>query len=118
MISEIFLVISIFALCAFLAYEDLRSAFIFLLLVSPLLHKEVFSLVRWDLLPIRIVMLAILSVSLIKFASWVFKKWNLKEVLAFVKDPFLISLVFLWVARLVSIVNTKNFQASAFLRIF
>ncbi len=112
MISEIFLVISIFALCAFLAYEDLRSAFIFLLLVSPLLHKEVFSLVRWDLLPIRVVMLAILSVSVVKFVSWLIKKRNMQDVKSYFRDPFLIALLFLWLSRLISFVNTRNMQAS------
>ncbi|MEK7595151.1 MAG: glycosyltransferase family 39 protein [Patescibacteria group bacterium] len=109
--SELFLVISIFVLCLFLAHEDLRSAFVFLLLVSPLLHKEVFSLVRWDLLPIRIVMLSILFVCGVKFIFFV-KKKKLSQMKEYINDPLLILLCLLWGIRLLSLINSKNLGAS------
>lgn len=112
LISELFLLISIFFLCIFLAYEDLRSAFIFLLLVSPLLHKEVFSLVKWDVLPIRIVMLSLLVTCSVKFLLWFKKNRDFSKIKEFLKDPFLIALLSLWLVRVVSLINSKNLPAS------
>ena len=107
-ISELLLLVAIFALCIFLAYEDIRSAFIFLLLVSPLLHKEVFSLVRWDLLPIRIVILALLVTCVGKFLLWLKRKKDFVQIKHYLKDPMLILLSALWLVRVVSLINSKN----------
>ena len=112
MISELLLLIAIFALCVFLAYEDLRSAFIFLLLVSPLLHKEVFSLVKWDVLPIRIVILAILATSVFKFILWFKKTRDFLKVKKFLLDPMLLVLLALFLIRVISLFNSRNLVSS------
>src|SRR3989344_6694268 len=112
MISELLLLIAIFALCVFLAYEDLRSAFIFLLLVSPLLHKEFFSLVKWDVLPIRIVILAILATSVLKFILWFKKTRDFLKVKKFLLDPMLLVLLALFLIRVISLFNSRNLVSS------
>lgn len=118
MLSQLFLLLAIFFLCIFLAYEDLRSAFIFLLLVSPLLHKEVFSLVRWDTLPVRIVMLSLIATCIFKFLLWFKKKRDYTEIKKYALDPMFILLALLWIVRAVSLVNSRNLQASLLLLAF
>src|SRR3989344_7303201 len=110
--SELFLLIAIFSLCVFLAQEDLRSAFIFLLLVSPLLHKEVFSLVYWDVLPIRLTVLALLFTCLVKFGLWFRKTKDKTTIKKFLADPIFSLLLVLLAVRITSLVNTKNITAS------
>ncbi|MBI4091336.1 glycosyltransferase family 39 protein [candidate division WWE3 bacterium] len=118
MISELFLLLAIFSLCVFLAYEDLRSAFIFLLIVSLLLHKEVFSLVRWDVLPIRLAVLALLLTSTFKFFLWFKKKKDVAEIKKYVRDPMFLLLFSLFLIRAISIFNSKNIKASLLLLAF
>src|SRR3989344_9347878 len=118
MISQLLLLICIFSLCVFLAYEDLRSAFIFLLLVSPLLHKEVFSLVRWDILPVRLTMLAILGTCLFKFLVWFKKYRDYQKIKDFLLDPMLVLLISLLLVRSLSLINSKNIGASLLLLSF
>lgn len=116
--SQLLLLICIFTLCVFLAYEDLRSAFVFLLLVSPLLHKEVFSLVRWDILPVRLTMLAILGTCLFKFLAWFRKYKDYQKIKEFLWDPMLILLICLLLVRIASLVNSKNLGSSLLLLSF
>lgn len=55
---EIFLALFIFILIVLVSIEDISTGFLFLLVLITLQHKELFSLVFWDVLPIRIAFFA------------------------------------------------------------
>lgn len=104
------LLIASFALIA-TNYE--KSIYV-LLVLSLLLHKEVFSIYKWDVLPVRIFMLALLCF----VAYMLYKKIKdigVKGLFVELKENHFLTLLFtLWIVRGVSIVNTKNLESSIF----
>jgi len=93
--------------------------FLFLLFV-PLLNKLLFSLVIWDLLPIRIVTISLGAISLLRLYQWWkdpdFKlKIKKDKVKKFFQDQFLLILLILWIVRLVSFIKAENIRQSVLL---
>ncbi|HXK52632.1 MAG TPA: O-antigen ligase family protein [bacterium] len=91
---------------------DIEKGMKIILLCSVLLHKELFSFYSWNLLPIRFVMLAFSAYATLYFIK------NYKKLAALISDPFVLSLGLLFLARLISISNTKNLGASVSLLAF
>lgn len=119
---ELLLIPLIFAVSLALIFLDEKKAFKALLVLSVLLHKELFSIYMWDVLPVRIFMLAFLAfaglTALKKFVE--FKKGGnlITKVKSFLRDPFILLLVLLWVIQGVSIIFTRNLASSLFLYSF
>ncbi len=113
--EEIVIIAAICLLSYFLILRDFDFAVYILLLLSVLLHKELFSFYRWDLMPIRAFMLALLAAALTKIVYWFFKERDFEAVRRHLRDPIVVSIVLLWLVRLVSLVNSKNIQSSLFL---
>jgi 4-amino-4-deoxy-L-arabinose transferase-like glycosyltransferase len=112
---EIGAIISIFLISIFLIMRNFRFALYIGIVLSVLLHKELFSYYRWDFLPIRAFMLAVLVGGglyvLFNFQRLIKDRDWLKKL----KDPFLISLLLLWIVRGISIFFSRNLTASIFL---
>ena len=101
---EIFLAIFIFILMVLISIEDIATGFLFLLVLVPLQHKELFSLVYWDVLPIRIAFFGLLLTTFYRFYLWFRRHKKNEVVLSFIKDPILVILVLLYIVRLISII--------------
>ncbi len=103
-------VLAVFAI--FLSYRSLLKAFLASIFLIPLMHKELFSLVIWDFLPVRAFLLGMLFFYFLYTIRWFFKHpraefiYKIKEF--FLYDPFLILLALLWLARAVSIYNSAS----------
>jgi len=85
------------------------------IVLSVFLHKELFSFYRWDVLPIRAFMVGILIVGsffLLKNIKTILQPATFKQYLT---DPFLVSLILLWVVRGASLVFSWNITASILL---
>jgi len=105
---EIFLALFIFILVVLVSIEDIATGFLLLLMLVPLQHKELFSLVVWDVLPIRIAFFGLFLTTFYRFYLW-FRRYREKEViLKFVKDPILILLFALYVTRVISLFFAEN----------
>ncbi len=115
MIIELIILIIISLLSVFLLKKNIELSLKVLLVFSVLLHKEVFSFYKWDFLPIRFFMLALLLFSVASLLVWFFKKRDLKAVIKFVKDPFVLILLGLWAVRGASLIYSKNINASILL---
>ncbi|MBP7859663.1 glycosyltransferase family 39 protein [Patescibacteria group bacterium] len=101
---EVFLVVFIFILFVLVSIEDIKTAFLLLLMLIPLQHKELFSLVVWDIIPIRIAFFGIFLSSFYRLYLW-FRRYKKKDVvLKFIKDPILIILSSLFIIRAFSII--------------
>jgi len=90
---------------------DKRKSLYILLAVSVLLHKELFSIYSWNILPARIFMLAVSVFVAVDVAKSLKKKdvsW-LKKDLA---NPVFISLAFFWIVAGLSVFFSKNTGAS------
>ncbi len=110
------------AASVYLSHKSFLRAFLASLLFVPLMHKELFSLVIWDLLPIRIFLLGTLVYAITSVVVWMIKTpkhviWN-KVKDQFIKDPFFVLLAMLLVTRGVSLVNSEVFSQSAALFAF
>ena len=118
MIIEIIIILLIFLLSIILIHRNLNLAIRVLLILSVLLHKEVFSIYSWDLLPVRFFVLALAGYIVVK--EVILTKHNdIKAILiSYLKDPFVLILVLLWLVRGVSIIYTKNLKASLYLYSF
>lgn len=115
--------IAIFVLSLILGIKNLRISFLLLIILSPLVHKELFSLGGiWDLLPIRVAFGGIAFSSLFHLYKWHkksgHKKFISKIIEAFKKDPFLFLLVCLWLLRSLWIKKSASFDESFKLFIF
>ena len=92
--------------------KNLKWGFWSVLITTPLVHKELFSLGGiWDLLPIRVALLGLFLASGVHFLKWV-KSNTLestkKEVWKYVNsDPFIILLLLLWIIRAISLFTAK-----------
>ncbi|KKS76944.1 MAG: Glycosyl transferase family 39 [candidate division WWE3 bacterium GW2011_GWA2_42_9] len=113
--AEIAIIATICILSYFLILRNLDFAVYILILLSVLLHKELFSFYRWDLMPIRAFMLALLAAVLTRVVVWLIKERDFSSLRKKIRDPIVISFVLLWLVRLISIVNSKNIQSSIFL---
>lgn len=108
-------ILLIFISSYILIFRNFKFSIYVLLVLSVLLHKELFSFYRWDLMPIRVFMLALLCVGITKTYLFVFKNKGIKSLIPFLKDPFILTLFIIWVTRGVSIIFSKNLQASLLL---
>ncbi len=109
---ELVLIPIIFFSSLLLLLTDKKLAIHVLLVLSVLLHKQLFKIYSWNFLPIRVFMLAFLAWSCGIVAYSVIKKKTLKPIFAKLKDPFIMLLVALWFVRVLSLFFTKNLGAS------
>ena len=100
---QIFLALFIFILMVLISVEDLATGFLFLLILMPLQHKELFSLAYWDVLPIRVAFFGILLSTSYRFYLWFRRSKNIDYIKGFLKDPVLILLLVLYIIRFISI---------------
>ena len=66
-------------------------------------------------MPVRIFMLALFFVGIIKTYLYTIKHGGIKSLIPYIKDPFIALLLLIWLTRGLSIVFSKNLQASIFL---
>lgn len=112
---EIILIVLILILSLILIRFNFISAVILALVLSTFLHKELFSLYLWDLLPVRVLMGAFLINSIYEFIR--FNKLSLR-FLPYLKDPFILINILIIFARLISTINSLNLNASLNLNLF
>lgn len=116
---ELLVIPLIFVLSIILAKRDKRSALTMIMILSLFLHKEVFSIYRWDVLPIRIFMLGLTAYIAFSFLNWLLKAKSFyvayDTLHEYLSDPFIVSLTLLWFIRGLSIIFTRNLAASVFL---
>lgn len=120
MYFELGVIFLIFVLSYILISKNFKIAIYLLLVLSVLLHKELFSFFRWDLMPIRAFMLALVCVGITKIYIWLFKTDKKKKLqdLSIFKDPFILLVILLWLVRGISIIFSKNLQSSLLLYSF
>ena len=92
--------------------RDFKFSVYILLLLSVFMHKELFSFYRWDLLPVRAFVFATLCAGLLHIYMRYISRGKFLELFSKLKEPFVAALVFLWLVTGVSILFTKNLQAS------
>ena len=116
---ELGIALLIFVSSFILIYRDFKFSLYVLLALSTLLHKELFSFYVWDLLPIRIFMFALFLVALVRVFQNFYEDKNFKrflgDVITKLREPFIFGVALLWVVRGLSIIFTKNIQASLLL---
>jgi 4-amino-4-deoxy-L-arabinose transferase-like glycosyltransferase len=112
---EIILVLLIFICCLILIRVNFLSACVLALVLSTFLHKELFSLYIWDLLPVRILMGAFLVNSLYEFIKFNGFSW---KFLKYLKDPLVLISVLFVVSKLISTFNSLDLKTSLFLDLF
>ncbi|MFC1756059.1 glycosyltransferase family 39 protein [Patescibacteria group bacterium] len=83
-----------------------------LLVLSTLLHKEVFSIYEWDFLPVRFFMLSLGIFLVYDVFKTYLKEKSIKKYLSILKDPLVLILILLWLVRAASIIFSKNLTAS------
>jgi len=109
---EILTLILLFISSLMLIFVNTRFSIFVLILLSVLLHKEFFSIFKWDVLPIRIFMLAF-SLYILFFAIRSIKrKIFFQQIKNFVSDPFIFLLLGLLLFRSISLINSKNLFSS------
>jgi 4-amino-4-deoxy-L-arabinose transferase-like glycosyltransferase len=112
------LIAIIFFTSVYLTFKDLYKSFVALIFLMPLMHKEIFSLAMWDLLPIRVFAVGMGLVLGFKFLVYLRKEGIEKAWNSGINDPFFIIFGALWFFRLVSIYNSADSQRSLFLLAF
>lgn len=112
---EVFIIVSLLVLSFLLLRINFFSSLVLALVLSGFLHKELFSLYIWDMLPIRIWMGAFLLNALYEFFS--FNRFSFK-FLPYLKDPFILINILVVFSRLFSTVNSLNLGISLFLNLF
>lgn len=105
-----------------LVFKDFKRAFFVLLVLSVLLHKEFFSIWYWDVLPVRVLMVAATVFVGVKILEWLLKNniqtWKL-QTKKLLNDPFIILFTLLWLVRGISLVNTtETFHSILFMGFF
>ena len=114
--TELALAILIFTFSLVAVFVDFKRSLYILLIISVLLHKELFSFYRWDLLPVRIFMSAVGVYGLVVGARWLRNSQNrLAELKRFLYDPLVLTLLMLWCVRGASLFFSKNLEASILL---
>lgn len=114
-IAEIFLLILIFTLSVALLIVNFDVAITLLLFLSVLLHKEFFSIYRWDVLPVRVFMLAAFFTMVFKFVKWWLSHRDFKKLIEYAKEPFILFFTLIWLVNGVSLIFTANFTESILL---
>lgn len=109
---EIFIIISIILISTLLLKKNFDLGVKVLLVLSTLLHKEVFSILKWDFLPVRFYMLGVGLYVLLDAAHTFYKEKNLQKYKKVLKDPVIVFLILLWAVRAVSIIFSRNLTAS------
>lgn len=112
---QVWIILLIFTLSLVLIRVNFFSSLILALVLSGFLHKELFSLYIWDVLPIRIFMGAFLISSVYDFFK--FNKLSLR-FLPYLKDPFIILNILLVASKLISTINSLHINHSLFLNMF
>lgn len=69
---ELILIPLVFITSLILIFKNWRIGFVVLLVLSVFMHKELFSIYRWDVLPVRLFMLAFMTYSGLLFVFWLF----------------------------------------------
>ena len=114
--------IALFIFAFALTYYKIEYGFYLYVLTIPLMHKELFSLGYWDLLPIRFVAIGISLAAFVIFIKWRKKvgktkcRAKIKSILT--KDYFLILLLLLLVIRGISLFESQNLVYSIGLFLF
>ncbi len=108
---DIAIIVATFLIGLGLSIKNLKWGLFYVLALTPLMHKELFSFIVWDLLPIRIAILSVSLVAFVKLLIWIknngWKKFS-DLLVNFIKtDPFLILLLTLWVIRGLSIFKSE-----------
>ncbi len=109
---ELIALITIFIGSLFLWWKNDLVAFSVLLVTSLFLHKQLFSFVRWNLLPIRFVMVALLIVLVGKLLLRFVKRQRPLATLSPLGEVLMSLLGALWLVRLVSLFWSLNLVAS------
>ena len=112
---EILILILLFISSLLLIFINTRFSIFVLILLSVLLHKEVFSIYKWDVLPIRVFMLAFSLFAFFYVVKSIRRTEFLKQIKSFVSDPFIFLLISLLLFRSISLINSKNPISSIFL---
>lgn len=114
-IELIFIPIILFS-SLYLLFIDFKKAIYLLLVLSLLLHKEDFSVYRWDVLPVRLFMVSLVIYTLVLLCAKLVKYKSLKPFLKSfyqnIKDPFLLFLSLLLGVRFISILFSQNISNS------
>jgi len=112
---EALIAVLLFFFALLLLFFRFETGFAVLLVLSVLLHKEFFSVYRWDLLPIRIFMLAFLVYGLVQvFLTWR-KERSIRSLIFYIKDPFVFLLLLVWLVNGISILFSRNLIESILL---
>ena len=113
---ELFIGATIFALCLIILIKDVKFFLYVLLALSVLLHKEIFSLYVWDLLPVRFAMMAVVAYVLIRLINHslaLVRTGDVRQIYSkYSSDPFVVTLVLLWIVRGVSIYFSADMRSS------
>lgn len=112
---DIAVILVIFIASYILILKNFKLSLYVLIVLSVLLHKELFSFYTWDLMPVRIFMLGLLCAGITKLYFHIAKTKSLKTVLQYLKDPFVLILLLVWLTRGISIIFSANLQASLLL---
>lgn len=112
---DIAVILLIFIASYILILKDFKVSLYVLIVLSVLLHKELFSFYKWDLMPVRVFMLGVVCAGITRIYLFYAKNRSLKPVFKYLKDPFIIILLLIWITRAVSLVFSANLQASILL---
>ncbi len=115
---ELLILLLIFILSLLLLRKNFDLGIKVLLVLSVFLHKEVFSIFKWDFLPVRFFMVAVGVYFGINVLKWLKNKDLKSKLTGILKEPFLFLLMSIWLVRGISIVFSKNLTASIFLYSF
>jgi len=109
---EIVIIVLITLLSVLLLWKNFDLGIKVLLVLSTLLHKEVFSIYKWDFLPIRFYMLGLGLFLAGDVLVTFYKTGKLTKYLRILKDPLILLLSILWAVRVISIYFSQNLPAS------
>ena len=70
---ELLVLILLFLLCIVIVFVNFDLSIYLLLILSVLLHKELFSIYQWDLLPIRFLMVSYVILAFYKLIVYLIK---------------------------------------------
>lgn len=111
-----FLVIFLIFISSYiLVLKNFKFSLYVLIVLSVMLHKELFSFYRWDLMPARIFMLALLFAGITRTYLYVVRSGGIKSLLPYIKDPYILTLILIFLTRALSLIFSKNLQASILL---
>lgn len=111
---EIIILIAVFILSFWLIKSNFNASLVMMLILSVLLHKEFFSIYRWDLLPIHIFSLAFVFYAVVQANNNLKQSFDREKIKKFFSEPFVLLISLYWLINALSLVFTKNLQASIF----